>query len=158
LLKNDFPDIQKVTRRGQWHYGIALWRKNQLMSGAYFLPMKISLISFGKGYPEIRPMHWQSWLHHADRRNGEKYFGNEDPMNKSDKGWQSKMHQCDTFKPLPINSHIHPEILLSFSTLNDSAVYGEATWINMAIMLLPTWCFKRLSCSKNRSAISSIHR
>jgi len=57
-----------------------------------------------------------------------KYFGNEDPMNKILKinasGTYSDFKVTGVYKPLPSNTHFHPHLLLSFSTLNDSLVYG----------------------------------
>lgn len=55
-----------------------------------------------------------------------KYFGAEDPIDK--------MMQLDNrvsckvtgvFKAFPPNAHLHPGVMISFSTLRDSAVYGE---------------------------------
>ena len=54
-----------------------------------------------------------------------KYFGDEDPMNKMIKmNNQFSLKVTGIYKPFPSNSHIHPAILLSFSTLNDTAIYG----------------------------------
>ena len=56
----------------------------------------------------------------------QKYFGNDDPMNKVlrvDGQFQFKV--AGVFKKFPSNSHVHPEILLSFNSLRDTALYGE---------------------------------
>ncbi|HEU5051702.1 MAG TPA: ABC transporter permease [Hanamia sp.] len=54
-----------------------------------------------------------------------KYFGNEDPMNKVLRANnQFDVKVTGVYKDFPANSHLHPDILVSFSTLNDSAVYG----------------------------------
>ncbi len=56
-----------------------------------------------------------------------KYFGDEEPLNKMvrlDNNLNCKV--TGVYKPLPSNSHIHPSILVSFNTLKDTAVYGEA--------------------------------
>lgn len=54
-----------------------------------------------------------------------KYFGNEDPLNKVIR-FNNKFDCKVTgvYKPLPQNAHFHPELLISFNTLKDSAVYG----------------------------------
>jgi putative ABC transport system permease protein len=56
-----------------------------------------------------------------------KYFGDEDPINKSILLDNNKHAFIVTgiFKPFPSNSHMHPDILMSFNTLNDTTVYGE---------------------------------
>ncbi len=54
-----------------------------------------------------------------------KYFGNSDPINqlvRIDTGLTFRVG--GVFKPFPNNTHLHPSILASFSTLNDTAVYG----------------------------------
>lgn len=57
-----------------------------------------------------------------------KYFDNEDPMNKiiriSPNGTYLNFKVTGIYKPFPSNTHFHPDMLLSFSTLNDTLVYG----------------------------------
>jgi putative ABC transport system permease protein len=55
-----------------------------------------------------------------------KYFGNEEPLNKTvriDNNIQLKV--TGVYKPFPTNTHLHPELLVSFNTLRDTAIYGE---------------------------------
>jgi putative ABC transport system permease protein len=55
-----------------------------------------------------------------------KYFGNEDPMEKMvklDNGIPCKV--AGVFKSFPSNTHLHPDVLVSFNTLKDSTIYGE---------------------------------
>ena len=58
-----------------------------------------------------------------------KYFGNEDPVNKLIKinpgNKYSDFKITGIYKPFPNNTHIHPDLMMSFSTLNDTAIYGE---------------------------------
>jgi len=56
-----------------------------------------------------------------------KYFGGDDPVNKEIILGSNKhaFKITGIFTPLPVNSHMHPDILVSFSTLNDSTIYGE---------------------------------
>src|SRR5665213_1375925 len=55
-----------------------------------------------------------------------KYFGNEDPMNKVIKiNNQFDVKVTGIYKGFPENSFMHPDVLISFNTLKDSAVYGE---------------------------------
>ena len=56
-----------------------------------------------------------------------KYFGNEDPMNKMIRinlGNYFDFKVTGIYKPFPSNTHFHPEVLLSFNTLNDTLIYG----------------------------------
>jgi putative ABC transport system permease protein len=58
-----------------------------------------------------------------------KYFGDADPINKIIKinpsGNYVNFKVTGIYKPFPSNTHIHPDILLSFSTLKDSLILGE---------------------------------
>ncbi len=55
-----------------------------------------------------------------------KYFGNEDPMDKSIRfNSQFDFKVTGIYKAFPANSHMHPSMLASFNTLRDSTVYGE---------------------------------
>ena len=55
-----------------------------------------------------------------------KYFGDEDHMNKQIilDGNKHAFTVKGIYNPFPFNSHMHPDILVSFSTLNDSTIYG----------------------------------
>ncbi len=56
----------------------------------------------------------------------EKYFGQEDPINKVIKVDNQYLYKVTgVFKEFPAASHMHPQILLSFPTLKDSTIYGE---------------------------------
>ncbi len=56
-----------------------------------------------------------------------KYFGNADPMNKTIilDNTKHEFRVTGIFDAFPANSHMHPDILMSFNTLKDTAVYGE---------------------------------
>ena len=55
-----------------------------------------------------------------------KYFGNSDPINKTILLDNNKhgFKVTGIFKAFPSNSHLHPDILMSFSSLKDSTIYG----------------------------------
>jgi putative ABC transport system permease protein len=56
-----------------------------------------------------------------------KYFGKEDPMEKIlriNLGTYFDFKVTGVYKNLPSNTHFHPSILLSFTTLNDTLIYG----------------------------------
>jgi putative ABC transport system permease protein len=128
LLLNDFPDIQKMTR----------------LLPAGDLPMRYEEKIFsekGVMYADNNLFSiFDIPLIHGDRKNAltdpfsvvmtpevaRKYFGDTDPINKVvrlDDKYNFKV--TGLFNPLPSNSHFHPQIMLSFSTLKDSAIYGE---------------------------------
>ncbi|CAN5439989.1 ABC transporter permease [soil metagenome] len=56
-----------------------------------------------------------------------KYFGDEDPLNKTillDNN-KHEFKVTGVYKAFPPNAHMHPELLMSFNTLKDSLIYGE---------------------------------
>src|SRR5258705_5039078 len=56
-----------------------------------------------------------------------KYFGNEEPIKRIIKinlGNYFDFKVTGIYKPLPSNTHFHPDLMLSFNTLNDTAIYG----------------------------------
>src|SRR4051812_2023242 len=56
-----------------------------------------------------------------------KYFGNGDPIDKTIRinlGNYFDFKVTGIFKPLPSNTHFHPDVMLSFNTLNDTLIYG----------------------------------
>ncbi len=56
----------------------------------------------------------------------EKYFGKADPMNRMVRmNNQYNFRVTGVFEALPSNAHFHPEVMLSFNTLRDPAIYGE---------------------------------
>lgn len=67
----------------------------------------------------------------------EKYFGNENPIGKMVRvDNQGEMMVSGVFEPLPAQSTMHPEFLISFVTLNDDNIYGaerlRTNWGNNA--------------------------
>jgi len=129
LLQNEFPDIKKVTRL--------------LSNGTTILSYKDKLFNEQKAYyadenffsffsvPVVsgsaRTALAEPYSIMITENIARKYFGNTDPMNKIILLDANKrpFKVTGIFKAFPANSHLHPEILLSFNTLKDSTVFGE---------------------------------
>ncbi len=139
LLQNDFPDIQKMTRLLN-NGTITLRYKENLFNerNAYFADenfFSFFPVPLIKGNPQHALT--DPYCVMLSESVAKKCFGNEDPINKmirvDNRAW---CKVTGIFQSLPANSHIHPEILLSFNTLNDSTVYGkrelETNWGNNA--------------------------
>lgn len=82
-----------------------------------------------------------------------KYFGSTDPINRVIKvNNQFDVKVTGVYKAFPGNAHIHPDILLSFNTLKNPAVYGEenlrTNWGNNSfftyLLLPPHYDIKKL--------------
>jgi putative ABC transport system permease protein len=147
LLKSYFPDIQKVTRLLPYdnvpmRYEEKIFNeKNLFFADSNFVGMfDVSVL---KGNPRTALADpFSIMLTPAVAR---KYFGDADPINKVVRmNNQYNFKVTGIFQPFPSATHLHPEILLSFNTLKDSAIYGEkgleTNWGNNAFytyILLP---------------------
>jgi putative ABC transport system permease protein len=147
LLKSYFPDIQQVTRllpigHTPMRYEDKIFDEDNLFfADSSFTGMfDVSVL---KGNPHTALADpFSVMLTPAIAR---KYFGDADPINKMIRmNNQFNFKVTGIFKPFPSAAHLHPEILLSFPTLKDSAIYGEkrllTNWGNNAFytyLLLP---------------------
>lgn len=127
LLQNYFPDIQKITRflpngKTPVKYEEKLFNEDKL----FFVDehvFDVFNVGVTKGNPQKALNDPFTVMLTEDI--AKKYFGNEDPMNKMIRiNNRFNLKVTGVFKSFPSNSHIHPEIMVSFNTLKDSAVYG----------------------------------
>jgi len=129
LLQNAFPEIKKVTRLLSNGTTTLRYRekffneKNAYYAdGNFFEFFNVPSIEgdMQKGLSEPYSVMMSEITAH-------KYFGNEDPINKTillDNN-KHEFKVTGVFQSFPANSHIHPELLMSFNTLNDTTIFGE---------------------------------
>src|ERR1700743_1269008 len=129
LITNAFPDIEKLTRvlpngTTVLHYGDKLFNeKNAFFADEnFFSVFSLDVLKGDKRTALNDPYNIMMTEEVA-----KKYFGNRDPINKTVLLDNTKHEYKVTgiFKPFPSNAHMHPDILMSFSTLRDTAIYGE---------------------------------
>ncbi|HVX27264.1 MAG TPA: ABC transporter permease [Parafilimonas sp.] len=127
-LPTDFPEIQKMTRL--LNNGTTPLRyKDKLINepDVYFADenlFDVFTVKVLEGNPKTALTDPFSVM--LTEETAKKYFGNEDPINKVLRANnQFDVKVTGVYKAFPSNSHIHPNILVSFNTLKDSAVYGE---------------------------------
>lgn len=147
LLKNDFPDIQQVTRilpsgTTTFRYNDKIFNEKEgiFADSNLFNIFDINVIEGDRHTALSDPY---SILMTRDMAH--KYFGDADPINKVVRlDNQMNFKVTGIFEPLPDNSHFHPPFMLSFNTLKDSTIYGEknleTNWGNNAFytyVLLP---------------------
>ena len=127
LLQNAFPDIKKITR--VYPTGtIALKYKEKLFNEKnsvfadenFFTLFNVPVVKGDAKNALLDP--YSIMLTEEVAR---KYFGDENPINKSILLNKHDFKVTGVYKAFPANSHMHPQILLSFNTLKDTAVYGE---------------------------------
>jgi putative ABC transport system permease protein len=127
-LPTDFPEIIKMTRL--LNNGTTPLRyKDKLINekDVYFADENLSdvfTISMVEGDPKTALKEPFSVM--LTEETAKKYFGNEDAINKVIRANnQFDVKVTGVYKAFPANAHMHPNILVSFNTLKDSAVYGE---------------------------------
>ncbi|MES2277631.1 MAG: ABC transporter permease [Bacteroidota bacterium] len=129
LLQTAFPDMEKMTRvypNGSVvvHYKDKIFNENNFFcADENFTSVFTVDVTKGDRYSALKEP-YNVMMTEAMAR---KYFGNQDPINKTILLDDNK-RECKVtgiFKPFPANAHMHPELLLSFSTLKDTTVYGE---------------------------------
>ncbi len=139
LLQHDFPDIQKMTRLLSNGSTTIRYKENLFTEKDVYFADENFFSFFPVGITRGNPKTslTDPYCVMLSDKMAKKYFGNEDPVNKLVKiDNQSYCKVTGTFKSLPPNVHMHPEILISFNTLNDSNVYGiknlQTNWGNNA--------------------------
>ena len=128
LLINDFKEIEKITRllpsgRSSLRYADKMFNEDNIYWGdEYFFDFfKVKLT---KGNPAKALTDPYSVM--MTEELARKYFGEEEPINKMIRmDNQINLKVTGLYKPFLPNSHVHPEIVVSFNTLKDSAIYGE---------------------------------
>jgi putative ABC transport system permease protein len=139
LLQNDFKEIESTTRLLQ-NGNIAIRYEHKMVneSNAYFADDKFFdffKVDILKGNPK-RSLNDPYSVMMTDET-AKKYFGNENPMNKvitMNFGNYYSFKVTGIYKPFPSNTHFHPDLMISFNTLNDTALYGaenlRTNWSN----------------------------
>ena len=148
LLKNDFPEIEKETRtlplQGNmvFKYGDKMFNEG----GSFFADSNFfDFFSVPVMEGNAKTALAEPFSMMITPEIGHKYFGSEDPVNKIVQvNGQFPVKITGIFQDFPANSTMHPDILLSFSTLNDSSIYGRdklaTNWSNNAFftyLMLP---------------------
>jgi len=128
LLKNEFPDIEKVTRilpmgTIPTRYEEKIFSEKDIYCADENFS-DVFDVSMLKGNPHTALIDPFSVIITEDVAH--RYFGNDDPMGKAIRmNNQFNLKVTGIIKPLPEAAHFHPHILISFNTLKDTAIYGE---------------------------------
>ncbi|MFN2457939.1 MAG: ABC transporter permease [Chitinophagaceae bacterium] len=127
-LKNEFPEIEKITRLySNGNTAFVYGDKRFFETKVYFADENLTdvfKIDVIKGNPKTALADPSSIM--ISDETARKYFGNEDPMNKLvklDNNLPVKV--AGVFKPFPPNMHLHPDVFIAFNTLKDTTIYGE---------------------------------
>jgi putative ABC transport system permease protein len=127
-LENDFPEIEKLTRLLQFgptpmRFGDKIFNETDAFVADENL-FDVFNVTVTKGNPKKALSDPYSVM--LSEETAKKYFGNEDPMDKSVRIFnQYDLKVTGIYKAFPSNSHMHPGLMISFPTLKDSSIYGE---------------------------------
>lgn len=131
LLKNDFPDIEAVTQIlpfGDSPVPLRYKEKRFNEKAGFFADENISKIfdiQMIEGADPSVSLKDPFCVLISDEE-AKKYFGGDDPLNKVIRyNNMVGLKVTGVYKSFPDNAHLHPGMLFSFSTLRDSAIYGE---------------------------------
>lgn len=129
LLQNDFKEIEDITRFVDYSpapvkYGEKIISEKNIFFAdeKFFDFFKTQMVEGNQKKALADP--YSAML--SDEM-AKKYFGNEEPMNKIIRVNYGRFFDfkiTGIFKPFPSNTHFHPNILLSFGTMNDTLIYG----------------------------------
>jgi putative ABC transport system permease protein len=141
LLKNDFTDFEYVARTFQSRFTVAYQenateKKSSYEDNTFYAEpeiLKIFTVSMTEGNPDKALI--DPFTVMLSENTAKKYFGNESAIGKTLRvGNRYDITVNGVFKDFPTQSHWHPALLVSFSTLNDSTIYGrrrlETNWGN----------------------------
>jgi putative ABC transport system permease protein len=147
LLQNDFPDIQKVTRLlpgppTPFRYNDKIFNENAI----FFADSNFAAVfdlNMTEGDPATALKQPYSVI--ITDEVARKYFGTDDPMNKTLRASNAfDVKVTGIFRAFPANAHFHPQLMISFNTLNNPAIIGaeqlRTNWANNSFytyLLLP---------------------
>lgn len=127
LLQNDFQAVKKMTRilpigTSAIKYKENIFNQDNICFADENL-FNVFDFKVAKGNPALALSDPYSVM--MTEQTAKKYFGNADPMNKIVRlNNQFDFKVTGIYKALPSNSHWHPDVMISFNTLKDSAIYG----------------------------------
>jgi putative ABC transport system permease protein len=129
LLRNDFKEIEDMTRTlsigtTPMHYEEKIFNEqNVFFADDRFVHFFKTDLTQGNPTKSLSDPYTMM----VSEDIAKKYFGNEPAMDKMVRvnlGGYFNFKITGIYKSFPSNTHFHPDILLSFTTLNDTAVYG----------------------------------
>lgn len=141
LLKNDFGEIETMARTLQFQLVMAIEENGDrkritseeevyMIEPDLFKIFDIPVVAGNPAQALERPLTVM-----LSEMAAQKYFETTDVIGKHLKaGRRLDLEVTGVFKNFPLQSHWHPEFMISFSTLNDSTIYGrkalETNWGN----------------------------
>ncbi len=139
LIKNDFGEIEVMARTINYGFVIGLEEdgelKKSIAENNLFVvePEIFKIFDFKIKSGSATTSLERPFTVMLSEKTAEKYFGNQNVIGKRLRaGNRYDLEVTGVYESLPLQSHWHPDLLLSFSTLDDTTVYGrkglETNW------------------------------
>lgn len=151
-LYQEFPEIEAVTRMLKFGNMQAVYEKKIFTEENIFVADStfpdIFTLKFIKGNPAFSLNQPGEML--ITEKTAKKYFGDEDPLNKSiifrDGRNEYSIRVSGVIEEYPFNSHYHPDFILSILSFKD--IYDNKNWfhncLSTYLMLKPNTGYKSL--------------
>ncbi|WP_353129847.1 ABC transporter permease [Parapedobacter pyrenivorans] len=146
LIAQDFPEVERMVRMLETslaiQHGDVLFKEERVFFAEDgFLDLFTVNVVQGDAHTALK----EPFTIMLSTPMAKKYFGDENPIGRMIRvNNQGEMMVSGVFDPLPDQSTMHPEFLISFATLNDDQIYGaenlRTNWGNNAFntfLLLP---------------------
>ncbi|PSR55343.1 macrolide export ATP-binding/permease MacB [Adhaeribacter arboris] len=142
LLKNDFPAVEEATRLLQHKAVIAVSPQKFFTEENVFFAepsfFKIFTVLLRSGTPQTALSEPNTIL--LTEKLVAKYFPKQNPIGQFVRlDNKVTLKVTGVFKDFPVNSHFHPNFLVSFSTLQDSTLFGRENLANFSINRFTTY-------------------
>ena len=161
LLKNDFSQIEEQARTLRFNFLVSFPEKSKetvYQNNVFFAEpelLDIFDINLKEGNPK-KALN-DPFTVMLSSKTAEKYFGNGRASGRTfvDLNTNKTLEVSGVFEDFPAGSHWHPEVLVAFSSLHDSTIYGrrnlETSWGNNGFntYLLTTPDFDAKELEKN---------
>lgn len=127
LLKNDFQEIRQISRLIDYSPLAMRYEEKMFNEQNVFVAdehvFDLFHIDVLQGNPATALTGPFSIM--LSEKIAKKYFGDSDPMDKMVKmDNQFNLKVTGVYKSFPTHTHLHPEVMISFSTLHDTSIYG----------------------------------
>ncbi|SEL53885.1 ABC transporter permease [Parapedobacter koreensis] len=146
LIAQDFPEVEHMVRmlesNATVRYGDNLFNEERVffVEDGFFDLFTVDVVQ-GDASTALK----EPFTIALSAPMAKKYFGDENPVGKMVRiNNQAELMVSGVFNPLPAQSSMHPDFLISFATLNDETIYGaerlRTNWGNNAFntfLLLP---------------------
>jgi putative ABC transport system permease protein len=134
LLKSNFPAIVETARNyGPFSTSVKLEESEsyyEIENGYFAEPSVFKIFSIEILSGETRePLNRPLTMMISDKL-AQAYFGHTDVVGKEIQLFDTLIEITGTYKSFPNQSHWHPEVLVSFNTLNDKELFDGEEWQN----------------------------